>query len=233
MKQLLTTAAVAAMLAASPALADDAMKRQDLAQAQTPSSPTQTQPPAQTQTPGQSGEQQKPGDQAQGGAAGGSTFLSAQEETDWLSSDLVGQSVQNQQGEALGDINNIVVNQDGRVVGVVIGVGGFLGIGEKDVAVSHDALEFKEQAEAPAGGMGGGGGTTGGGGSPMGGGGGGTTGASAPENPQDNMVIVLNTTRDQLEAAPDYKYIGEEESQSGGGGAGGTGGTGGTGGGAQ
>jgi hypothetical protein len=42
----------------------------------------------------------------------------------------------------VGQINNLVVGKDGQVKGVVIGVGGFLGIGEKDVAVPMDALKF-------------------------------------------------------------------------------------------
>lgn len=220
MKHLLSTAAIAAMLAASPALAaDDAMKKQDQAQAQ-----TQTDAPAQAKKPAMEADKSAEKAEADKAAAekaamDSGNFITAQKETDWLSSDLVGQSVQNSSGDALGDINNIVVNQDGQVVAVVIGVGGFLGIGEKDVAVSYDTLEFKEQAEvaankpAPTG--------TAPGGSPMGqspaanpNAGKSMNQAAAPDNPQDNMVIVLNTSRDQLEAAPAYKYVGEEAEAS-------------------
>jgi hypothetical protein len=42
----------------------------------------------------------------------------------------------------LGDINDLVVNEDGSVAAVIIGVGGFLGIGEKQVAVAYQALEW-------------------------------------------------------------------------------------------
>lgn len=207
MKHLLTTAAIATMLVASPALAaDDAMKKQDQAQAQKPAQ-TEMQKPdqAQTSTP----EASTPDKMA---ATDSGEFVASQKKTDWLSSDIVGQSVQNAQGDALGDINNIIVDEQGSVVAVVIGVGGFLGIGEKDVGVRYDMLEFKEaprpaattaqpNASQPSG-------------SPMAGGqaksptGAGNT--AAAENPQDNMVIVLNTSKEQLEAAPQYKYIGEE-----------------------
>ena len=42
----------------------------------------------------------------------------------------------------LGDINDLVVNEDGTIAAVIIGVGGFLGIGEKQVAVAYAALEW-------------------------------------------------------------------------------------------
>jgi hypothetical protein len=41
----------------------------------------------------------------------------------------------------LGDINDLVVNENGTIAAVIIGVGGFLGIGEKQVAVAYAALE--------------------------------------------------------------------------------------------
>jgi hypothetical protein len=42
----------------------------------------------------------------------------------------------------LGDINDIVLNESGTAQAVIIGVGGFLGIGEKQVAVAYSALEL-------------------------------------------------------------------------------------------
>lgn len=205
MKHLLTTAAITAMLVASPALAaDDAMKKQDQAQAQQPAQ-TEMQKPDQAET--SKPEASTPDKMA---ATDSGEFVASQNDTDWLSSDIVGQSVRNSQGDALGDIKNIVVNEEGSVVAVVIGVGGFLGIGQKDVAVPYDALEFKEAPKLaattstpPAGSPPSA--------SPMAGGGDqAQRPAAAPENPQDNMMIVLNTSKEQLEAAPQYKYIGEE-----------------------
>ncbi len=58
-----------------------------------------------------------------------------QSENTVLAEDLIGSSVYSETGESIGDINNLIVNLDGTVDGVVIGVGGFLGIGEKDVAI--------------------------------------------------------------------------------------------------
>ena len=45
----------------------------------------------------------------------------------------------------LGDVNDILLEKDGRVSAVIIGVGGFLGVGEKDVAVPFNALKVAEK----------------------------------------------------------------------------------------
>ncbi len=49
-------------------------------------------------------------------------------------------------GEQIGDINNLVVAHDGSIDAVVIGVGGFLGMGEKNVAVPFDQLSWSTDA---------------------------------------------------------------------------------------
>lgn len=60
----------------------------------------------------------------------------------WRSSKLIGVNVYNDQNEKLGDINEILVDQSGKVAGVVLGVGGFLGVGEHYVMVSFDKLKW-------------------------------------------------------------------------------------------
>ena len=60
----------------------------------------------------------------------------------WRSSKLIGVNVYNDQNEKLGDINEILLDQSGKVAGVVIGVGGFLGMGEHYVMVSFDKLKW-------------------------------------------------------------------------------------------
>jgi sporulation protein YlmC with PRC-barrel domain len=57
-------------------------------------------------------------------------------------STLIGASVRNSAGETIGDINEVVLGKDGKVEAVVIGVGGFLGLGERQVAVSFESLRF-------------------------------------------------------------------------------------------
>ncbi|WP_172124081.1 MULTISPECIES: PRC-barrel domain-containing protein [unclassified Devosia] len=66
-------------------------------------------------------------------------------DSDNLGSQLIDQAVYSSAGddaEEIGNITDIVFNQDGQITAVVIGVGGFLGIGEKSVAVPFDVLEF-------------------------------------------------------------------------------------------
>ena len=74
--------------------------------------------------------------------ASGAQFLSKQASDDWLASHLIGQSVYNAQDEAIGDINDLVTDQSGKIVAVLIGSGGFLGLGEKDVAVRFEDLKL-------------------------------------------------------------------------------------------
>src|SRR4051794_14926353 len=64
----------------------------------------------------------------------------------WRASKLMGVNVYNEANEKLGDVNELILDKDGKVSAVVIGVGGFLGMGEHDIAVSMDKLKFKEEA---------------------------------------------------------------------------------------
>ena len=50
----------------------------------------------------------------------------------------------------IGDINNLIVAKDGSVDAVIIGVGGFLGMGEKNVAVPFDSLKWSVDANGHA-----------------------------------------------------------------------------------
>ena len=65
---------------------------------------------------------------------------------EWRASKLIGLNVYNEQNEKLGDINEILVDKTGKVDGVVIGVGGFLGMGEHDIKVSMEKLHFSNDA---------------------------------------------------------------------------------------
>jgi len=58
-------------------------------------------------------------------------------------SKLIGTKVVNAANETVGDINEIVLGKDGKVAAVIIGVGGFLGIGEREVAVSFNSLQMR------------------------------------------------------------------------------------------
>ena len=63
---------------------------------------------------------------------------------DIATSKLVGASVYNTQNENIGEIEDLIISSSGTVSTVVIGVGGFLGIGEKKVAMPYSALKAEK-----------------------------------------------------------------------------------------
>ena len=63
----------------------------------------------------------------------------------WRTSKLIGLNVYNDQNEKLGDISEILLDPSGKVDGVVIGVGGFLGMGEHNIKVEMSKLKFVDE----------------------------------------------------------------------------------------
>jgi hypothetical protein len=145
-----------------------------------------------------------PAPQTQHTAQGTVEFMEHQQQSDWVTSALIGRTVTNAQGESLGDINDIIIDEQGHVVAVIIGVGGFLGIGEKDVGVRYTALHFEPLPEPPRA-------------PPPGAAPGQQPGtAPAPQAPRQDdpkhrdKLIVLDVSKEQLEAAPPYRKLGEK-----------------------
>ena len=62
-------------------------------------------------------------------------------------SDVVGLRVYDANKEWVGEVDNLVVTPQGEIVAAIVGVGGYLGIGEKDVVVSYDTLMLTENME--------------------------------------------------------------------------------------
>lgn len=65
-----------------------------------------------------------------------------------LASNIIGESVYNSKGEnaeSIGDVNDIVIGANGAIEQIVIGVGGFLGMGEKNVALDYKVAEWAEK----------------------------------------------------------------------------------------
>jgi len=65
-----------------------------------------------------------------------------------LASNMIGETVYNGTGEDaenIGDVNDIVIDGNGMAKSIVIGVGGFLGIGEKNVAIDFKDLSWAEK----------------------------------------------------------------------------------------
>lgn len=68
------------------------------------------------------------------------TAPAAQTSTDWRSSKLLGTTVYNKANENIGEVADVVIGSDGAVTAVVLSVGGFLGMGEKHVAVPFKSV---------------------------------------------------------------------------------------------
>ena len=73
---------------------------------------------------------------------GKDNFVTVQPAGQWLASQFMGQPVTNDAGENIGSISDLLFDKSGRIANVVIGVGGFLGIGEKNVALSYAVLSM-------------------------------------------------------------------------------------------
>ena len=69
-------------------------------------------------------------------------FLNEQKPDDVLASTIIGQPAVNGQDEGIGEVNDLVTDRSGKILAALIGVGGFLGIGEKDVAVRFEDLKL-------------------------------------------------------------------------------------------
>src|SRR3954451_6408418 len=72
-------------------------------------------------------------------------FLTQEKPGQWRASKLKGLDVYNNSNEKIGDIREVLLDQSGKAEAVVIGVGGFLGIGERDVAVPFSEIKFVDQ----------------------------------------------------------------------------------------
>jgi sporulation protein YlmC with PRC-barrel domain len=70
------------------------------------------------------------------------TSATMHREGGWRASKLVGVNVYNEANEKIGDINEVILDRSGKVTNVILGVGGFLGMGEHYVAVAFDKLKW-------------------------------------------------------------------------------------------
>ena len=88
----------------------------------------------------------RPRQQAPAAASDSSSF-----QGNWRASKLVGLNVYNDSNESLGSINDLLTDKSGNIKAVVIGVGGFLGVGEHLVAVPLDKIKFVNEPVVYAG----------------------------------------------------------------------------------
>ena len=128
----------------------------------------------------------------------------------WRTSKMIGLNVYNSVSDKIGAISELIVDQSGKLDAVVVGAGGFLGLGEHDVAIPYSQISWMYQpaTQSRAGTA------------PV------TTGAASTvdrnsegAHPSADKALldaasarpypdhaVINTTKDQLKAAPAFKF---------------------------
>ena len=73
-------------------------------------------------------------------SAASGTYLTEQGATQISANDYIGSAVYTSTDESIGSVTNLILEENGGIVAAVVGVGGFLGLGAKDVAVPMDKL---------------------------------------------------------------------------------------------
>jgi sporulation protein YlmC with PRC-barrel domain len=124
----------------------------------------------------------------------------------WRGSKLIGLDIYNNNNEKIGDVSEIITNANGQIEAVVVGVGGFLGLGQHDVALKWSDLRFVNEAPRsstttttpPANANRAPNATT----PPA------TTTTTTTANAEAPNHAVVNMTADQLKAMPAFKYAG-------------------------
>jgi hypothetical protein len=71
--------------------------------------------------------------------------LGALQDSNWAITHWVKQTVYDMGDNKIGDIKDVLLDHDGKASAVIIGVGGFLGLGEKSVAVPYASVHFKSK----------------------------------------------------------------------------------------
>lgn len=116
----------------------------------------------------------------------------------WQGSKLIGLSVYNDQNEKIGSIKDLMVDKSGKIDMAVLGVGGFLGMGERDVAVKFAELKWSNEPVKSASNSNS---TTT---RPSTTGAGSNATSSGPKTYPDHAVF--NANKDQLKAMPQFDY---------------------------
>lgn len=68
-------------------------------------------------------------------------------QTPILASDLIDKDVEDSQGREVGEVEDVVIDQTGKKIALIVEVGGFLGMGEKSVSIPMSELTIIENAD--------------------------------------------------------------------------------------
>ena len=116
-------------------------------------------------------------------------FIAAQNTDQWVFSKFKGTDVLGPDNAHIGNVSDMLFDKNGKILGLIVGVGGFLGIGEKSVAIDMSAFQ-PVPADTGSSSTGAGGNT-----------------AMASRNDDPTMVkLKVSWTKEQLKNAPDFQY---------------------------
>jgi hypothetical protein len=97
--------------------------------------------PSSFQTPPNQGSTPPPGTLREGSAPPGSTlYIVEQPGNTLVATAYMGRPVHGPGDERVGTVSNLLVDATGRIIGIVIDVGGFLGFEGKEIAVAFEAV---------------------------------------------------------------------------------------------
>jgi hypothetical protein len=119
---------------------------------------------------------------AEGAAIDSAKFIQAQSTDQWVFSKFKGTDVLGPDNAHIGNVNDMLFDKNGKILGLIVGVGGFLGIGEKSVAIDMSAFQVAPPDTTVGGAAGG-----------------------ASSDPT-SVKLKVTWTKDQLKNAPDFQY---------------------------
>lgn len=122
--------------------------------------------------------------------AAGGAVINQQQTGEILAEDIIGTAVRNAQNENIGSVSDLILDQNGQLKGAVISVGGFLGIGDKKVAVPWSAVQVRA-ADTPASGS-----------------------ASGAATTSQDPVLMVNMSKDELKSAESFKTVAQQRREA-------------------
>jgi sporulation protein YlmC with PRC-barrel domain len=108
-------------------------------------------------------------------------FTASQKSDQLLASKFKGTNVLGPNNEKVGDVSDVLFDKDGKVLAVIVGVGGFLGIGEKDVAIDMDSFQIVPAST------------------------GSSTASTATFNDPNKIKLKIAMTKDEIKSAPTFE----------------------------
>lgn len=112
-------------------------------------------------------------------------FIQTQGTDKYVFSKFKGSDVLGADNQKVGSVSDILFDKSGKIDGLIVGVGGFLGLGEKNVAIDMSAFEIVPASSTSNGA--------------------GSANTATAEDPT-HVNLKVTWTKDELKAAPDFQY---------------------------